>query len=153
MKILAPSTVVLALTMVHECCGETWIHRDWAGVTTWVGRVRISSRRNGRTVTSVRVGNNYFHDSNFGLSGVTYQGTSGRVDVLSNSRNGRSRTYYWPDSFDYSGVSSLYRRRHGLNLGSSYGYGYPWSYDRLRGNPVRSSSGPHPLYRTGRVRW
>ena len=63
--------------------GQTWLHPDLGGVSTRVGRVVISARNNGHITTSVPVGPYSFHNSNRGLTGLSYYGTYGRFDSIS----------------------------------------------------------------------
>jgi len=87
----------IAGLLESELAAETFLHPDLGGVTTQVGNVRISIRRDGRIVSTVNVDRNEFHSSNFGLSGISRYGETGRLDVLSTARHrGQSVGWYRP---------------------------------------------------------
>ena len=76
----------LPLALVFLSCSpgvaETWLHPDLRGVATDVGNIRMNVRPGGRVTSSMRIGRMVIHSSNFGLSGVSYYGSAGRVDTF-----------------------------------------------------------------------
>ena len=84
LRIAFAAAVVVGLTDLS--CAETRVHRDLGGVTTRVGNVTMSTRLDGRALTSVRVGRSSFYNSNFGVNGISYRSHAGRFDSLWNVR-------------------------------------------------------------------
>jgi hypothetical protein len=80
---------------------QTHLHYDLGGVSTKVGKVWLHSRSDGRVTTSIRVGRSIFHDSNYGVSGMSYEYASGRLDLLTGSRGEPSFNWYTPYSQPY----------------------------------------------------
>ncbi len=90
------SLCLLAYSEPDGLAAQTRLHRDLGGVTIRVGNVLISSRLDGRTVTAVRVGRSTFYNSNFGLTGLSYQSHTGRLDALWNGKLQRNYASFTP---------------------------------------------------------
>ena len=85
---------MLGAMMTSPLCAETKLSYGFGGVRMQVGRVHMSVRSRGRVSTSIPVGNTWFHQSNYGMSGVSFDSPVGRIDSISNARKRRSLAWY-----------------------------------------------------------
>ena len=112
--------ILFLVAPTNVASAETYLHPDLGGVTTYIGSVQISVRNGGQVTSSMRVGNNIFHSSNFGLTGVSHFGQTGRIDVLSHrGTSRRSIGWYTPYRSNW-GVRSFHPvaqpPHHGLGI-------------------------------------
>ena len=81
----------------QDALGQTRVNYGLSGVSLSVGRVNINVQSGGRVTTSVPVGRMWFHQSNYGLGGLTYDSPTGRLDSITDYQ--RRRSYAWHTSY------------------------------------------------------
>ena len=85
----SPATFVVILLWVSSSRADTRLAPHLRGITTDVNNIQLYMPGGGRLMSSLRVGRIVVHSSNFGISGVSYYGNSGRVDALQRNTDPR----------------------------------------------------------------
>ncbi|MBI81773.1 MAG: hypothetical protein CMJ81_01125 [Planctomycetaceae bacterium] len=85
----SPATFILILLWASSSRADTRLAPNFSGITTNVNNIQLYMPGGGRLMSSLQVGRIVVHSSNFGVSGVSYYGNSGRVDVLQRNADPR----------------------------------------------------------------